>query len=649
MNSTLSVLRFVLVFFVLLFLLEPFVKKVTNSNELPTINVLIDNSTSVATVDSSALKNVLKQIKLGSKELEGQYEFQFYDLKGILDTLVINEPSTNLYQSFKNIDESNIGFNVAASVLVSDGIVNQGLSLENIRSQTNVFAIGLGDTTAKNDIQVKEMFVNRSAFLGNQFPVQASILAKGYKGKTTTVRLLVNGKEVEKSVVVFSQENDLKEVAFKYTSKKPGLLNVAIKVDGLEGEISSSNNLKSKFVKVNESRLKLCFLTRNPHPDIKAITSAINSLDKYEVDVFHLSFKKKLPKLEDYDLFILHQLPGINSQNTSIMREIFISDKPRWIIIGNNTDLRQLNTFSKSVNILNNRSYDEVSGDWNTSFDLFSTEELDLSFAAYSSPLKVPYAKYIVKPESEVVLFQKVGTTLTDRPLLLYNNSNNTKELCLTAEGIWRWRITEFLETGATENFDEMISKLIGLLDPARKNQQFEATIVSDVYNISSDPKFVFVSKNQLGELVYDNEITLNIFKGKKKVVSHSFFVSENNNYHTIPPLDTGIYRFEAITQLGGKKFTDYGSFSVEDVQLEDKDLVARFDGLRALATNNGGEFYEAQEVEQLLQELKDREYPVLIQSTKSENYLLDNYLPLLLLLLLVSIEWVARKVYGDV
>lgn len=647
-NKVFSVVRFVVVFFALLLLLGPFLKRIKNTTETPRVNVIVDNSTSLSTYSNevNTILSGLKKEASSSKKLD----YEFFTLNGTLtDSLIFDQKTTNLSKTLKSVDQATAGLNTVATILVTDGIVNQGLFLEGLSSTKDLFAVGVGDTTERKDLLVKELFVNKSTFLGNEFPVQATILSKGFSGSTTRVNLLINGKKVSTKKISFKAEESIQEVSFNYTSKKKGFIKLGIQLEDLEGETTTKNNSKFSFVKVNESKQKVALVSRNPHPDIKALVASINSLEKYEVEVFNLSFNKKKPAVSDFDIFILHQLPCNRCGNDKLVEAILSSKKPRWLINGIHTRLRIFNDFSASVKISNARGVDEVGGLPNSNFDLFEFDDLDLTWLKYSPPLVVPYANYRVSPEATVVMDQMVGSVASSKPLIVYKEDKGVKELALLGEGIWKWKMTESLEKNSTKNFDLLVSKLIGLLNQSRKDVQFSAVITNEQYNVSNQPKFSFVSKNQVGELIYSNEINLSLSREKKKVADYSITVSEENSFYSLPLQDTGVYNYVASTTIGGKEFREVGLFSVEDIQLESKKLQADFSGLKEVTSLNSGGFFISESLGNLVQEINNRAYKNKIRSNEERINLKDLFWPLLFLLIFISTEWLARKAFGDI
>jgi hypothetical protein len=57
---------------------------------------------------------------------------------------------------------------------------------------------------------------------------------------------------------------------------------------------------------------------------------------------------------------------------------------------------------------------------------------------------------------------------------------NNRKIAVLIGEGIWRWRLNEFADTGNTVAFDELFSKLVQYLSTLRRQTQVQEFSVAE-------------------------------------------------------------------------------------------------------------------------------------------------------------------------
>ena len=193
------------------------------------------------------------------------------------------------------------------------------------------------------------------------------------------------------------------------------------------------------------------------------------------------------------------------------------------------------------------------------------------------------------------------------------------------------------------------MSKVLGLIDGNELNTQFEVSSQKESYLESEKPSFSISVKNEIGELVYDQPIDLIIKRNDTVVLKSNFKVSAQDPFYKINNLKEGLYTYFASTKVGTKVLKDAGSFSVIDLKLESKDLKADFNTLRALSVNSKGgfEYLAAFDEKALLEKLKN--YPDMIISQEQERNFNEIPYILLLILLLFSIEWFARKLLGDV
>ena len=152
---------------------------------------------------------------------------------------------------------------------------------------------------------------------------------------------------------------------------------------------------------------------------------------------------------------------------------------------------------------------------------------------------------------------------------------------------------------------------------------------------------------NNIYERVYDQEIDLTITGENNAQQKYSYNISPNNSRYIVTGLEQGIYKYSASTNIDGKKETSAGEFTVKALQIEDLNLTANHQLLRALSIQNGGKFYYPEELNELSEELTNQKVQGIIRS--SEAYLPIINLPwvFFLLIALASIEWFTRKYNG--
>ncbi len=648
-NITLGIIRFLGVFLLLFLLLSPLIRTVENTVQTPKIHVLVDNSESMLLADKnikSKVNEALNSIFSSNKKVN----FELFDLeksKSSTDSISYTFGVSDLGKELKNLTNLGAGQNHVATILISDGIVNQGLGMRDFVSPLPIFVLATGDTNQINDLIISDLYVNKSSYRGNVFPIQASIKALGFKGKASKIDIKVDGELVESKNVTFLSNNELLDLSFSYTSKKAGYLKIECNISPLNGEKIITNNTKVRYLEVKDSRKKIAMVAASPHPDLKAIKTSLESLDKYEIELIIMSLNPKIGDLKKFDAFILHQLPSKNS-DPIIVNQILKSGKPRWFITGLQTDYSLFDKLNKTISIKSVRGSDEVGGVINANFDLFSTDDFNFDFLPLAPPLKVPYAEIESKAGTKTLFYQQINNLNNQKPLFAYNNVSSN-EMVTIGEGIWKWKLFESLENGNAQNFDLLISKAIGLLDRNDSDSQFEVTPQKEAYLAYEKPSFAIIVKNELGELVFDQPIDLIVKSKESTVLKSNFKVSETDPFYRLNTLQEGVYSYQASTKVGDKVFKDAGSFTVNDMKLESEVLKADFDGLRALAKNSGGQFYLLNNFNKDALLKNTSTFVSKINSNEKESYFNELFWVLLIILTLFSLEWIARKVLGDV
>ena len=108
----------------------------------------------------------------------------------------------------------------------------------------------------------------------------------------------------------------------------------------------------------------------------------------------------------------------------------------------------------------------------------------------------------------------------------------------------------------------------------------------------------------------------------------------------------SGAYHFTAVTSIDGREIREEGDFIVRARDMEARQLEAAHGLLKGLAEKNKGKFYG---IASMLSTAKSGNLPApLIEFTDWNENLLDMKWILILLLILLSAEWLLRKMNGS-
>ncbi|MDP5120244.1 MAG: VWA domain-containing protein, partial [Spirosomaceae bacterium] len=178
-------------------LLNPLFKRETLRTIPATVVIALDDSRSIKTNERD---EILSKVAILSEEFNGEDISTAFRTLNTADAIApenikqvkFDGSVTNISQLLSNLSTEYEGQNLTDVIVVSDGIVNAGVSPTFATYPFNIHTVGVGDTTRKKDVRVLGIFANQVAYVGNTFPVEVEVNAFGYAGQQTTVLLKRN-------------------------------------------------------------------------------------------------------------------------------------------------------------------------------------------------------------------------------------------------------------------------------------------------------------------------------------------------------------------------------------------------------------------------------------------------------------------------
>lgn len=654
MNALLFSFRAILAFFLAFLLLGPIVKQISNLYEKPAFVIVRDNSSSIGEATDSLILLTLQQELENTEELleSKGYETDVHTLaKQDERTLDYTAPTSDINGALKRIANRYEGKNVAGVILVSDGIYNAGLSPLYSNYNFPVHTVGIGDTTVRADIALKNIAYNKIAYQGNKFPLRAEVQIKNIPTSSITATLIKRGKVLERQTKKFSP-GQLLIFDFQALADEQGIQKYDIQIETRPEEYNTKNNRASVFVEVVEGRKKILCIAAAPHPDIKALREVVTKNSNYEF-LLHIPDINPQPvsemSPEDIDLVIFHQSPDLRGKTTALFQSFLKSKSSVFLILGHQTDLRQLARHNMPVQFETPpREYDEVTPIVNPALTQFSISSEAASAFAGFPPASVHFGKMQVRTGAATLLFQRVGSITTDKPLLALVAEDSRKIGMMLGEGLWRWRLNEFDRTENTIYFDEVFGKLLQYLSTTEDKRRFRSYPVRQEFADTEPVIFESQVYNDIFEPVYGNTVEIDITHEDGKRTNYNYVISPGNTRYQIGGLKEGVYRYRASTNLNGKTESVRGEFAVVERQAELQNLTADFDLLRKLSENTGGSFYTASNLSQLQADLRQTQATSVIHTEETYDSMINLKWIFWLLLLLVTAEWALRKFYGS-
>ena len=647
-NYLLAGLRFVLVTLLVYLLFGPVIRYFENTKEKPLVLLHIDNSASLKLTSDSTqrLTWIAALNKLRTELNKDGIETSTYSFNGKQDPdqIQFNYPSSNLNKLLQEPRQEESGRNICASILLSDGIYNVGMNPGITPSSAPVFTLAVGDTTDQKDVRLVAAIHNKLAFKGNTFPIVAELAHKGFAGKTATLQLKQGNKVLETKKITLSKNEIQDPIEFRLSSETVGIQHYVLDVVPQSGEFTTENNSQHVYIDIVDNKQKILIAAPSPHPDIKAIQAALSAKENIEVSVFLPGITDY--KADNYSLVILHHFPDGTNTGKKEFDALVTGKTPKWYIISNQTNIQAFNQTNNLLQInVRSGQKDLVFGDVNSSFDRFIMPPGLSDLLSTAPPLQCAFGDYVFKQDGLPILFQRVGRVATTKPLL--SISANRETMVLSGEGIWQWRLHNQLTQQNTATFDEFIQKCVQYISNDSDKRKFR--VYPTVNDLQSGEHLYFEAElyNDIMERVYGIDIALQIKNEEGKTFSYTFATSLGNNRFEVKGLAEGVYKYTANATLNGKPEKSSGEFIIRKTSMEALTIKADFNLLRTISNKSNGAFYPANDVDALLAKIKERNFKTIIRSKESLNEIINLPWILLLLLALVSGEWVVRKLNG--
>ena len=652
----LATLRALTIAGIAFFLLEPLIRNVKDNIQEPIVVIAQDASESmVSDLSDEDIASLTAKVQALKEQLETKYDVRSFSFgseiqEGLVDSFT--QKVSNLSGAMDYAEQNFADQNLGALVLISDGIYNEGrnpiYNIDHINAP--IYAIATGDTSIRTDLTIKGAFANSIVYLGDKFSIQVDVQAFNCNTENTRLRLYhekESGRELlEEENLRIDSDNFFITKEYIVDASVPGTNRYRVTLSPVTGEVSRSNNLKDVYIQVLDARQKILLLAQAPHPDLSALSQIIGNNKNYETEIKYIN---DAYNLADYDQVILHNLPGKNADISSILRQIRDKKLPHIFIVGSQMNIGAFNDAQDLIAINSNGiTLEEINPAFNNNFKNFnSSEELRSKLSSFP-PLIAPFGEYTLVSNAASYLFQNIKSVETDYPLITFQEKSGLRSAVIVGEGLWKWRLFDFLQHGNYEIVSEVINKTIQYISTKKDNRKF---ILSAAKNLFKENESITINAqlyNDNYELTNEPEVFLSLYDQNGEEFKYT--MSRTNDYYTmnVGLLPPGSYRFSGRTNHNGQEHNDNGRFSIQEIQLESFDLQARHDVLTALA-GGSDQLYYTDNSEALASAILEKETikPVIYQNVKTQP-LIDLKWIFFVLLAMISVEWGLRRYFGS-
>jgi hypothetical protein len=641
-NWILAALRAISIFSLLVLIINPMLERVILVEERPRLAVAVDNSASMAHLNIDEQAEALLESIRTNDALSAKFNIDYYRFGkevAVLDSLSFDEGRTDISNLLTTYDQTYKGKS-SAMMLISDGNQTFGSDVAFLKSGSlnPVFPVVLGDTTSYDDLEISKVNHNRYVFHKNKFEVELILNYVGQTSLDTKVQIFNGPNVVYSKDLNFDDKNNSQILSLFLSANTLGIQNYRVELMPMDKERNTLNNTREFAVEVIDQKTAVAIVYSTPHPDLGALKKAISSNDQREVTLLK---PEEFAELSDeFQLVILYQP---DQSFREILNPLFESRTNTLLIAGRSTDWELINSsqdyFTQEVTY-QEELYQPV---LNPAYSPFIIN--DLAFDDYP-PLVSEFGAIEFYTNTNTAIYKSINGNETAAPQLTTWELDNEKHGVLLGEGIWRWRSQTYLNTGQFEEFDVFIGKLVQYLG---SNQRRKRLVVDyrSIYNNSDEIVLTAQFFNKSYEP--DNLASLSItIKDQEtgKIFNYPLLNSESVYRVDLSGLSSGTYEF--VVSNNEERISQSGQFKVIAFNIEQQFLSPDVDRLQALSENTGGELYNNNSFEQLVQTLiKNPDFVTIQKESREISPLIDWYYLLGLIALAVSLEWFIRKYNG--
>lgn len=657
LNLWLGILRWLTVTILSALLLSPLLKSLLTETKKPVVVLAQDQSESVGNAMNEAALTQYRQqwdnLKTALGENYEVHELAFGDQVREGVDFNFTDKVSNMSEALRGIYDLYGGQNLGAVVMSSDGIYNEGSNpaYTDAPLSAPVYAIALGDTTPRRDLVLKRVFHNKIAYLGDKFTIQADITAANCAGQQTVLNVakMVDGQARNlQSIPVNIAGNDFfttREIIIE--ADQAGVTEYVLSVAGVSGEASAANNRKTIFIDVLDARQKILLLANSPHPDLSALKTALEINKNYQVTIGYVT--DATIDVAKHDFVVLHNLPSANFNAENILNKLNEKRIPRLFIAGMQTNFNALAKAQALVNVQSDgRQSDDVQARVSPEFAAFTLDPRVNSELPKFNPVTSAFGNFSATPQAQVLLKKRIGKVDTEQPLLAIGETNGIKCGVLLAEGLWRWRLFDFLQHNNHEIFDELLGKTVQYLSLKEDKRKFRVNLDKNIFNENEPVVFGAELYNDNYELVNDPDVSLSIRNREGREFTYTFNKLGKGYTLNAGILPVGSYTYRAAVTFNGQALSYEGRFSVQPIEMELFETTANHASLRQLSQKFGGVTVGKDDMAMVADLIKNNQTvkPVIYQTSQT-NPLINLKWIFALLALLLSAEWFMRRYFG--
>lgn len=664
--------------------------------------VLLDNSESMS-LNKGDYKgaNTYEMVLDDLQQLEQQLSIEWYQFGNFvrpsssIDSVRLNDSDTRLTQAIQQVQALKEDFQ--GVLLVTDGIHNANLdaSIEAELTGLPFYVVAMGDTNEVQDVSIVDIQRNSLGYLNTSHEFSVSIQADGYANKTIKLSMSdAMGNILDTASLLISTNGERIVHPFQVNLKELGLQSFRFSIEALENEWTYMNNELRSSVQVMDDQIDVVHIANQVHPDVRMIRDIVSTNPQLRLHTLTLQRNGSFLEFDidadiKADVIVIHGEPWVDIPELNEIIGFELSSIPMvYLHIPSPVESSLLNTsswepmknwFDNSVGRFQLNSDANVVEStvsiqsWTTNKHpiLADVPRLTETTPSLSGILSNPLPLYDTIQNARYVGDQELYPVIQAKEFSSYRT-------VLVSQ--WNWYL--FYQSSRTQQrdyVDRLFSNMIYWVNsnPNEDNIQINTTRTS--YSVNESVQFNATLLNDSGQPENDASVEILIYEDGTRNSSLSTDEEEvtqiaaNNptkeknrrselrsNMQLTPTgpgeytgiieiNEEGIFSYDAIVRKNGVEMNrSTGEFIVETSN--DEFVVTKRNNslLQRIAIQTNGSLVEFNEIEQLKRTMQSNGlFETVDNLVQQYFYPVQNVFWFFIVLVLLGLEWFARKWYG--
>ena len=687
---------------VLLLLWQPAMVVAALNSQQNIIAVVVDSSRSMAIADSdgksreSAALNILEGGLIS--QIQKRFQVRLYRLGASvtridgLQNLQPQDPATNINGALRKLTEDTADLPVGAILLLSDGGQNSaelgesGVSLETLQALRNrrlpVHTIGFGRPQVAHDLELENVSVAPSAVVNSRLSAALSFIQHGFAGQPARITVKDGDKTLSSKDVKLAVDGVLQTESLFFSAGTAGARELRFSIEALPGEENLKNNAMTRSVLVSDVKRRVLYVEGEPRWEFKFIRRAeeddptiqlVSMLRTSENKIYRQGIKDpseladgfptRPEDLFGYDGIIIGSVDAdyFSPLQRELLREYVDRRGGGVLFLGGRMSLSDGGWGASSISELLPTFLPPGRNNFHR-----NAATVELTAAGAESPItrllddpaknmerwrKLTYlADYenAGSPKPGALVLAQMNVGRRKLPLLVTESYGHGRTAILATGGTWRWQMSEALGDPSHDLFWQQLIRWLVADSPGKVTASVSSHLLMD------DEKI------QLTAVVRDPQFQPSV---SSHVTAHVLGPEGGNSFVDLSPSQEtpgkyvaawdaekpGGYLAEVVATDNPSKQEsgrDTLTFRREDGVAEEFHTEQNRQLLQLLSSETSGRYWEPNSINDLPKDISYSEAGISVRTT---NPLWNMPVIFLVLLGLVSTEWLLRRKWGVV